>query len=403
MSTQSGTAEARVDLDVIADRRPRNDALLLLVAIGVLAAIFLDFLMLAPNRLVSGAPIGFGSALHGIRAAALLPGIALLPLAFSGRSRLLAWLGMVCASGFLAVLVWLAGSEAAMLAAARPPAARIGLGAGFWVLFGVTALALADSMRRVSTSALRRTALGTVSVVPVLAVIAGGGADQLAILREYAAERDLFAAAVLRHIELVLGALVPTLAIGLPLGVLAARRIAWRAPLFSTLNVIQTIPSLAMFGLLMAPLAALAHLAPGLERLGISGIGMAPAILALLLYALLPIARNTQAGFAGVPAAVQETARGMGMTAPQILLRVEIPLALPVILAGVRITLVQLVGLAVLAALVGAGGLGAIMFQGLFADALDQVLLGVIPVVLLALVANAVMTVLIALAQPRAR
>jgi osmoprotectant transport system permease protein len=379
----------------------RNRVLALLLVVGLVAAFFLDFLTNAPNRLVSGAPVPLGSAIHGVGWLALLPGIVLLPAPFLRQQRPAHAFVIVAASLFLAALVWLAGSEAASLSAAGPARARISLGAGFWVLFAAAALALADALRRLSPSPLIRIAVAAGAVLPVLAVIATGRTDQLAILREYAAERDVFAAAVLRHIELVFGALVPTLAIGLPLGLLAVRRVSLRAPLFSTLNVIQTIPSIAMFGLLMAPLGAVAHLAPGLERLGISGIGMAPAILALMLYALLPIARNTQAGFASVPAAVLETARGMGMTRRQILWSVEVPLALPVVLAGVRITLVQLIGLAVLAALVGAGGLGAIMFQGLFADALDQVLLGVIPVVLLAMVADAALNVLIALTRQR--
>ena len=380
---------------------PRSRILLLLLVLGLVAAFFLSFLSEAPNRLVSGAPVSLGSAIHGLRWLALLPGAALLPAPFLPQGRPVNAFVIVAASLFLAALVWLAGSEAASLSAAGPARARISLGAGFWVLFAAAALALADALRRVSASAAIRIAIGAVAALPVLAVIATGRANQLAILREYAAERDVFAAAILRHIELVLGALAPTLAIGLPLGLVAVRRASLRAPLFSTLNVIQTIPSIAMFGLLMAPLGAVAHLAPGLERLGISGIGMAPPILALMLYALLPIARNTQAGFASVPAAVLETARGMGMTRRQILWSVEIPLALPVVLAGVRITLVQLIGLAVLAALVGAGGLGAIMFQGLFADALDQVLLGVVPVVLLAMAADAALNVLIALTRQR--
>ena len=382
-------------------RSPHNRVLLLLLALGLVAAFFLSFLTEAPNRLVSGAPVPLGSAVHGVRWLALVPGVALLPAPFLRQYRLVNAFVIVAAGLFLASLVWLAGSAAASLSAAGPARPRISLGAGFWVLFAAAALALADALRRLSPSPVIRIAIGCVAVLPVLAVIATGRADQLAILREYAAQRDVFAAAILRHIELVFGALVPTLAIGLPLGLVAVRRVSLRAPLFSTLNVIQTIPSIAMFGLLMAPLGTLAHLAPGLERLGISGIGMAPAILALMLYALLPIARNTQAGFASVPASVLETARGMGMTRRQILWGVEIPLALPVVLAGVRITLVQLIGLAVLAALVGAGGLGAIMFQGLFADALDQVLLGVIPVVLLAMAADATLNLLIALARQR--
>jgi len=381
--------------------KPRNRVLLLLILLGVVAAFALAFLTRAPNRLVSGAPLGLGSAVHGALWLALLPGAILLPAPWLRQNRPAQAFVIVWATLLLAGVVWLAGSAAATVGAAGPPTARISLGAGFWVLFGVAALALADALGRFSASPVVRIALGIFAALPVAALVVAGSLDHLAIMREYAAEHEVFAAAVLRHVELVFGALAPTLAVGLPLGLLAARRAAWRAPVFSTLNVIQTIPSIAMFGLLMAPLAALAHLAPPLARLGLSGIGPAPAILALMLYALLPIARNTQAGFAAVPDAVVESARGIGLTRRQILWMVEVPLALPVILSGVRITIVQLIGLAVLAALVGAGGLGAIMFQGLFADALDMVLLGVVPVVLLALAADAVMTLLIALSRER--
>lgn len=379
---------------------PRNRVLLALVAIGLAGALSLNFLTLAPNRLVSGAPVPFGAGLHVIGGIALLPGLILAGLAFLRPSRTVALGAVVCASLFLTALVWLAGSEAARLAATSPPAARVAIGAGFWVMFGATALAIGDGVRRLALSPLLGTAAGLLAASPVAAVIGVGLADQLGVLREYVAERGVFTAAVVRHVELVLAALLLALCVALPLGVLAARRAAWRTPLFSALNVIQTIPAIAMFGLLMAPLTAIAHLAPPLAAWGIGGIGMAPAVLALMLYGLLPIARNTEAGFTAVPAPVLDAARGIGMTSRQILLRVELPLALPIFLAGVRITLVQLVGLAVLAALVGAGGLGAIMFQGLFADALDQVLLGVIPVVLLAIIADTAMNVLIALTRP---
>jgi osmoprotectant transport system permease protein len=380
---------------------PRNRVLLLLFAIGSIAAFALAFLTRAPNRLVSGAPIPLSSAVHGAQWLALLPGAALLPAAFFRQRRPTQAYVITCAILFLTGLLWLAGDAAARLAAAGPQTARISLGAGFWVLSGAATLALSDAVRRAFRSPLTRIAVGFAAALPSLALIASGKLDQLAILREYAGAHDMVAAAVLRHVELVLGALAPTLAIGLPLGLLAARRPRLRAPLFSALNVIQTIPSIAMFGLLMVPLTAVAQFSPALARIGISGIGLAPAVIALILYALLPIARNTDAGLASVPDAVLEAARGMGMTPRQILWRAELPLALPVILSGVRITLVQLIGLAVLAALVGAGGLGAIMFQGLFADALDQVLLGVIPIVLLAMVADAAMSALIAFVQQR--
>jgi osmoprotectant transport system permease protein len=164
-----------------------------------------------------------------------------------------------------------------------------------------------------------------------------------------------------------------------------------RDRLFPLLNVVQTIPSIALFGLLIGPLSGLAALFPGLASLGISGIGLAPAILALVLYSLLPIVRNTVAGLDNVPAATRDAGSGLGMTPRQLFWRVELPLALPIFLAGLRITTVQAIGLAAVAALIGAGGLGAIVFQGLFSNAQDLVLLGTLPLIALALVADAVL------------
>jgi len=124
--------------------------------------------------------------------------------------------------------------------------------------------------------------------------------------------------------------------------------------------------------------------APVLSRLGIGGIGIAPAVIALTLYSLLPVVRSTVAGLTQVPGPALEAAAAMGMTRFQILRRVEVPLALPVFLSGLRVATVQTVGLAVVAALIGAGGMGALVFQGLSSSAIDLVLLGVVPVVALA-------------------
>jgi osmoprotectant transport system permease protein len=124
---------------------------------------------------------------------------------------------------------------------------------------------------------------------------------------------------------------------------------------------------------------------PALRALGIGGVGPAPAIIALTLYALLPIARNTLAGIGGVPGASIDAARGMGMTDRQVFRQVEVPLALPVLLAGLRVVTVQAIGLAVVAALIGAGGLGSFVFEGLGQYATDLVLLGALPAIVLAL------------------
>jgi osmoprotectant transport system permease protein len=170
--------------------------------------------------------------------------------------------------------------------------------------------------------------------------------------------------------------------------------------IFAVLSLIQTIPSIALFGLLIGPLTVLSDAIPALRDLGVRGIGYAPALIALVLYSLLPIARNTEVGFLGVPASVIDAARGMGMTRLQVMTRVSVPLALPVLLAGLRIVTVQLIGLTVVAALIGAGGLGSFVFLGLGQTATDLVLLGAISAILLALVADAALRLLAVAVTP---
>jgi osmoprotectant transport system permease protein len=146
-----------------------------------------------------------------------------------------------------------------------------------------------------------------------------------------------------------------------------------------------------LFGLLIAPLAWVAATVPGAAAIGIAGIGTAPALLALFLYSLLPVVANTVAGLDGVPPEAEEAARGMGMTNAQRLLQIDLPLAFPVILTGIRIVLVQNIGLATVAALIGGGGFGVFVFQGVGQTAMDLVLLGAVPTVALAFAAGAVL------------
>jgi osmoprotectant transport system permease protein len=159
-----------------------------------------------------------------------------------------------------------------------------------------------------------------------------------------------------------------------------------RSILLPVLNIVQTIPSIAMYGLMMVPLGLLAASFPLAASMGIRGIGTAPALLALFLYSLLPVVANVVVGLAQVPVQAVEAARGMGMTRGQILRNVELPLALPVILTGIRIVLVQNIGLAAIAALIGGGGFGTFIFQGLGQAATDLVLLGAVPTIILAFV-----------------
>jgi osmoprotectant transport system permease protein len=163
--------------------------------------------------------------------------------------------------------------------------------------------------------------------------------------------------------------------IGIPLGILIAHWPILNKPVLTTANIIQTIPSLALFGFLL-PVPWLGDRA---ERL---------AILALTLYALLPLIRNTYTGIRGVDPAVVEAGRGMGMTDRQLLFQVELPLALSVILSGVRVAVVISVGLATIAAAIGAGGLGELIFRGLAMVNNQLILAGAIPAAFLALLAD---------------
>jgi len=167
--------------------------------------------------------------------------------------------------------------------------------------------------------------------------------------------------------------------------------------------VVQTIPSIALFGILMVPLGLLAAHLPLAAALGIGGIGPAPALVALFLYALLPIVSSVVVGIDGVDPTVVEAARAMGMAPRQRVIGVELALALPVILAGLRIVLVQNVGLTAVAALIGGGGFGTFIFQGLGQAASDLVLLGALPTIALAFVASVVFDAAIQLSKRNPR
>jgi osmoprotectant transport system permease protein len=156
-----------------------------------------------------------------------------------------------------------------------------------------------------------------------------------------------------------------------------------------------------MFGLMMAPLGLLAARFPLLASIGVRGVGAAPALIALFLYSLLPVVANVVAGLEAIPAEIPEAARGMGMTQRQRLVSVELPLATPVILTGVRIVLVQNIGLVTVAALIGGGGFGTFVFQGLGQSATDLVLIGAVPTIALAFVAAILLDALIDICSGR--
>ncbi|OLE22051.1 MAG: glycine/betaine ABC transporter [Cyanobacteria bacterium 13_1_40CM_2_61_4] len=195
------------------------------------------------------------------------------------------------------------------------------------------------------------------------------------MLKFFASNRTEVLELTLEHLWLVGVSTLFAVAIGLPLGILLTRKPWLSKPILGGANILQTIPSLALFGLLLpAP-----WIGARADRL---------AILALTLYSLLPIIRNTYAGIVGVDRAVVEAGRGMGLTDRQLLFRVELPLALGVIIAGVRVATVISVGVATIAAAIGAGGLGEYIFRGLAMVNNNLILAGAVPAAALALLAD---------------
>ncbi|CAI0819429.1 Putative osmoprotectant uptake system permease protein yehY [Serratia quinivorans] len=377
----------------------KNRVLLTLLILLLLAAFGLPFLSYAPNRLLSGKSISLISLLHGPALWLLVPMLVLAILSLLAPVRRHALLTALAASVLLALTFWLSGHAAQQLALEGSKLARTSWGSGCWLMLALSLLMAADALTRITTSHFWRILGNLLVVLPALVLLFSHQLDQLSLLKEYYNRQDVFDAALLQHLTILLATLVPALLIGIPLGVLCFRSVRLQTPIFSTLNIIQTVPSIALFGLLIAPLAGLAKALPWLAEHGVSGIGMAPAIVALVLYALLPLVRSVVAGLQSVPASVIESASGMGLTRGQIFLRVQLPLALPLFLTGVRILAVQTVGMAVVAALIGAGGFGAIVFQGLLSSALDLVLLGVIPVIVMAVIVDSLFKFLVSILE----
>ena len=365
----------------------------LVTAVGAAALLWLPFVVLKPNRILPGdahSLIGVLPPSAGLACLASLALVALAAIALSNaRLRLAAaLLGLIVVAAAIAT----AGN---LLTPPGNRVVRVAPGSGFWVLLVAVGLMATDAITRLRPRPAARVLMLALFAAAALFALAHGTFDHLSVMREYAVNSGRFAHEVRQHVWLALGSLAAAVIVALPLGILCHRVPRLRGGVLGALNVIQTIPAIALFGILMAPLGALAAAVPLAARLGIRGIGAAPAVVALFLYSLLPVVANTVAGLKRVSPAAVEAARGMGLTSWQILTGIELSLALPTILTGIRIVLVQNIGLVTVAALIGGGGLGVFVFQGIGQTAIDLVLLGAIPTVALAFSAAVLLDALV--------
>lgn len=371
----------------------RIDKLGVLIVLLAAYAAFAPFAILRANRIVQGEGITILSALPLWVGWTLLVIIGAASLVALLRREAIPRL-MAAAVALLALFIVI-GTAAAFLTPADNGYARVSPASGFWLLLFTFSLLAADAISRMAPRPPTRIVYLLLAAGLLSLILFSGLWENLSMMKEYAIRADVFWREASRHLTLALGSLAAAVLVGVPLGVLCERVAGMRAAVLSTLNIIQTIPSIALFGILIAPLGWIAANVPGAYAAGVRGIGAAPAFVALFLYSLLPMVANTVVGLAGVPRESREAARGLGMTSGQRLLRVEFPLALPVILTGIRIVLVQNIGLATIAALIGGGGFGTFVFQGLGQTATDLVLLGALPTVALAFASAVILDALI--------
>lgn len=355
------------------------------VVLGVATVLAPSFLVFRPNRLFNGSAqsalqaLGaWGWALLGLWVA--VAALALVPL--PGRTRGLS-VGLI--AGAIPILaLWRSAEAAAAYTAEKGDVARVSLGLSFWILL-VASYVVIYAATAWTPPGPARALISYTPLVGFAVLLLTGTLAPLAIMREYANNTEEFALQLRLHLLYVLGATAGGIVIGIPLGVFAAKRPRSEPMVFGVLNVLNVLPVLAFIGLLNPALTSLSRAVPLVSSLGIRAVGWAPVIIVLTMYAVYPIARNAQTAVLTLDDSVLDAARGVGMGRWRRGFEIELPLSAPVIIAGIRIALVQTTAGAIIAGLVGGGGLGSFVFLGASQTATDLVLMGTIPIVLLGL------------------
>ncbi|MFW6081135.1 MAG: ABC transporter permease [Desulfosalsimonas sp.] len=356
--------------------------------IGLAGLVLGDFVINRPNRLASGQGLSVFEVLPVWQWGLFIAGFGcLVGTALFPRPRLVLAATVLPALLVLALL-GVQGSTASALVESGGPFARVSIGSSLWIALLGLYIVFTDMEKRLGEIAWFRLSLACGFGAALAGLIFSRALNDLSLWLEFASRSGRFIAELKAHLFITGMSVGGAALLGLPLGVLLFKKKKLRLGAFSALNIVQTIPSLALFGLLIAPLAFLAARFPMLRDFQIGGIGWAPAVIALTLYSLLPVVRNTFSGFDTLDDGVLEAGRGMGMGRTAMFFRVELPIAAPIILNGLRIASVQNIGNTAVAALIGAGGFGVFIFQGLGQAATDLVLLGAVPTILLAVVAD---------------
>lgn len=380
----------------------RRDSVAITGSVIGLSSLLFAWLTVKPNRLLSGDGVkmwesaGSEYTIVMLLLLGLCLGISLMPV----RQTHAIIIGIL-ANTILLYNLLLAGSTANDLLETAPEFARISLDTGFWLLIVASYILIHASRQRLQGQSLLKALISWIGLIAFATFLLAGWFDDLAIMQEYNARSDRFEQEFFQHIRLFVEPVAIGTVIGVLLGIWAARSRIAEGPIFYTTSIVQTIPGLALLGLLLTILSELSDEYSILRDWGIRGIGATPAIIALTIYSLLPIVRNTFVALRQVDPAIIDAGRGMGMSRFQIFYRLEAPLATPLVLEGVRIAAIVAVGLAILAALIGGGGLGFFVLEGYNQGASDLILVGAIPIVFLAFAVDAAMRIIGRLATPK--
>ncbi|NLC32170.1 MAG: ABC transporter permease [Clostridiales bacterium] len=358
-------------------------------ALYAVSALFFPYIQYRPNRVLTGEAYRLWQidGMQGIIYCAIMLVISLLLFVLPHKRRFMRAL-LTLAAVFMTLFSL--GQSAASLTSGDS-IARASMGAGFWLSLASVFLMLSAARLEYVHDRLFQNALTLFSLSIFFVLLFLGVFDGLSVMREYLNRKETFLSQASAHLILASTSVGAATLLGVPLAFALFSRKRLERAVFFLVNLGQTIPTLSLLGLLMVPLGYLSSKYQIIKSLGISGVGFWPAWIALFIYALFPILHNALAGLQMVDPAVTQAAFSVGMTKNQVFYKVQIPLAIPLMISGVRTALTQAMGNAVLAALIGGGGLGSLIFLGLAQSAPDLILLGTLPLVLLTFLTDALL------------
>lgn len=356
----------------------KDKTLLLLSSIGAAAFVFIDLVIVKPNRISQGASYSSLEFLGVLGAIILILWLVLMALSLhEGKNK--SSIIFILASVLVVSIFWGLQAKAGEFIDGSATV-RLSPSSGFYIQMFSIYMLLSKYTQQIQEYKFIKV-IGILTILgSLLYFMLTGAFDDFSLMKEYHIKKLQFYNNIKIHGVLTFASVITGVIVAVPLGFLAYSKKKYEDKIMVSLSIIETIPSLSLFGILLVPLSGLNKLS-FFKAIGVSGIGWAPAYIALALYTLLPIGRNTLSGFYSVDKNTIEAAQGMGMSRLQILTRIELPLAFPVIFTGIRIAFIQTIGGAVLAGLVGGGGLGTFVFLGLGEASPDLILLGVIPIV----------------------